>query len=199
LRQRYSGVCAVLTLGFLASGMHAAQAQDQDQDQDQPTNPGAQIGRRILSSLLSTGAYIFTSDAARAAFGDVYFYSENSFHGRPRSFSNFQVSGGIDLINISSKFFPFSSGNQLTLVGPSFRVTTTRQLRRPRPYLSGGLYYGNLNSDRLANSSNAFVPSLSIGIEYALNNNIAITAGFRAQGEIGGINTNGFLVQLRVF
>lgn len=173
--------------------MHAAQAQGQE------TNPGAQIGKRIISSLLSTGAYIFTSDSARAAFGDVYFYGETSFHGRPRSFSNFQVSGGIDLINISSKFFPFSSGNQLTLVGPSFRVTTTRQLRRPRPFLSGGLYYGNLQSDRLNNSSNAFVPSLSVGVEYALNNNIAITAGFRAQGEIGGIDTNGFLVQIRVF
>ncbi len=191
MRTDHHGVCAVLTLGILTATMPLAHAQED--------NPGTQAGKRIISGLLSTGGYFFTSNSGRAAFGDSYFYSETNIYGRPKLTNNLEVSGGLGIVNISSKFFPFSGGSQLTLIGPSFRLATKREIGKPRPYLDGGLYYGSLRSDNLAIDKSAFVPGLSIGVEYPFNKDFTLSAGYRFQGEIGGIDTNGFMVMLRIF
>ena len=191
MRKYHCGIRAVLTLGILAASMPFAHAQED--------SPGSQAGRRILSGLLSTGGYFFTSSSARAAFGNTYFYSETNLYGRPRAISNFEVSGGVGIVNINSKFFPFSGGSQLFMIGPSFRLSTRRELGKPRPYLDGGLYYGSLRADNLNIDKSAFIPGVSVGVEYPISKILTVSAGYRFQGEISGIDTNGFMVMVRIF
>lgn len=166
-----------------------------------PTAAHAQdSARRLLGSFLSNGAFFFTSSSGRDAFGSVQFYNETAIYGRPLRLKNkLELSGGFEIVNVSDKLFPFTGGNQFSLFGPSFRVTTKRVLGQVRPYFSAGLFVGNLQSDRVNVNTTDFTPSLSLGVEWPFARYFTLTAGYRLTEEIGGINTDGFMVTLRIF
>jgi hypothetical protein len=166
-----------------------------------PTPACAQTpAQRLLSGLLSNGAYFFTDSSGRNALGSVQFYNEILIYGRPKTYGGvYQVSGGLEISNASDHFFPFTGGNQFSLIGPSVRITTKRTLGRLRPYFSAGLFVGNLTSDRIGVNSTDFTPSLSFGAEWPFARYFTLSVGYRLMERIGGVNTDGFTLMLRIF
>lgn len=156
--------------------------------------------RRLLGSFLSNGAYFFSARSGRNALGSAQFYNETAIFGRPKRFANLiEISGGLQIISVNDHLFPFSGGNQFNLVGPGLRVTTKRVLGQARPYLSTGLFVGNLRSDRLNINVTDFTPSLSVGVEWPFARYFTLTAGYRVTENISGVNLDGFILTLRIF
>ncbi|MCX6380115.1 MAG: hypothetical protein NT023_11675 [Armatimonadetes bacterium] len=181
-----SSLVALSTLGVVAAPQQA-QAQA-------PTGI-----EKILGGLLSTGGYWFTSASAKAALGSPKFYNQQAYYGHSAELGGFRVSGGVEFVQTSDHILPFSGGNSLGLYGVSARFTTPQLQKGFRPYISAGVYYGTVNSSKLAFNANGFIPSFAIGAEYKINRFSTLALDYRISGEIGGINTNGISLVLRIF
>jgi hypothetical protein len=186
LRTRQGSVLA----GLLLMATLTAHAQDK---------PEQQAARRIIGALLSTGGYFFTHDSARAALGDVYFYNETFIYGRPKRINDLRIAGGLEIANANSNFFPFTGGNQFTLIGPSVGITTRKIIGKARPFFGAGLYWGQVQSDRLNINTSDFTPGLEVGVEWSITKDLTLSAGYRLQEKIGGIDTSGVMLSLRIF
>lgn len=178
---------------MLAATTLTAHAQDRQQ------RPEQQVAKRVIGAFLSTGAYFFTNDRARAALGDVYFYNETFIYGRPREFGDWRLAGGLDIVNANNKFFPFSGGNQFLLIGPGFGIIKKKEVGKVRPFFGAGLYWAQLRSDRFGIDTSQITPGFAVGAEWNITRDIALSAGYRLQGEIGGIDTSGAMLLLKIF
>jgi hypothetical protein len=156
--------------------------------------------QRILTTFIPDGAYFFTHSSGRDAIGSVQFYNEARFYGRPKRIGGVVLlSGGLELVSASDRFFPFSGGNRFSLIGPAVRVTTDRVLNRVRPYFSAGLFLGHVSSERTNVDVTDFTPSLTAGVEWPFARYFTLSVGYRLTERIGGVNTDGFTVMLRLF
>lgn len=180
-----------LAAGSLTTG--AAQAQEAHGASS--LNP---IAQRALSGLFSVGGYFFTG-SAHSALGSSKFYDATSFFVRPKRFGGFELTGGAQYISAKDHFFPFSGGSGFSLIGPAFKVSTPRVLGRVRPYISGGFYLGQVRSERQGFDRADFAPSIAFGAEYPFARYVTLSAGYRVNKEIHGVNTDGFSVALKVF
>lgn len=179
------GLIALSLMGISAPQQAAAQAA--------PSTP-----ERLLGALLSTGGYWFTSSSATRALGTPKFYNQQAILGHSASLGNFRVSGGLEFISINDHFFPFTGGNSFGLYGFSGRFTTPT-VSKFRPYVTAGLYYGTLHSVNLGASKNEFVPSFAIGAEWKYNQYVRFALDYRVSGKVGGVNTDGLSLSVRIF
>lgn len=155
---------------------------------------------RAVGGFLSNGAYFFTASSGREAFGSVQFYNETEIYARPlRIGDRLELSGGIQIVTVNDRFFPFTGGNQFALFGPALRITRPRAIGQLRPYFSAGLFVGNIRSDRIQRNVTDFTPGLSVGVEWPLTRFLTLSAGYRFIERIGGVDPSGFTLSLRIF
>ena len=180
---------AAVALG-LALFAPTAQAQD-------AANAGSGIAKSALG-FLSTGGYFLTGNA-RHAIGSTKFYSQGAFYAKPKHIGGLAITGGVEIVGASDHFLPFQGGDYFNLLGPSFRVTTTKTYHGFQPYVSGGLFYGQLRSVQLGFDKSDFTPSAAFGVDYKLTRNVSVSASYRVSQEINGFNTDGFGLFLRLY
>lgn len=154
---------------------------------------------KVLGGLLSTGGYWFTSSTAKAALGSPKFYNQQAYYGHSAEIGGFRVAGGIEFVQASDHILPFTGGNSFGMYGLSARFTTPTLNKGLRPYVSAGLYYATISSNKLAFSSNSFIPSFAIGAEYKISRIATLAIDYRLSGEVKGVNTDGFSLVLRIF
>jgi hypothetical protein len=156
--------------------------------------------QRGLGALLNTGGIFPTDSFARSALGSSLFYDEARFYGRPKHLGNaLEIAGGGEIISLSDHFFPFTGDNRVNMFGASLRLAPKRVVGRLRPYLTAGLYYGDMRSDRLGFSAHDFTPSISFGLDWPFARYFTLSAGYRLTEKIGSVDTSGFFVGLRIF
>ena len=185
----FTGLGAALALGLAAL---APTAQGQSSGQ-----AGAGLAKSAIG-FLNTGGYFITGNA-RHAIGSTKFYNEGAFYAKPRHIGNFALTGGVNIIGASDHFLPFQGGDYFSLIGPAFRVTTSKEYHGFRPYVTGGLFYGELRSVQLGFDRSDFTPSAAFGVDYKLARNISLGASYRVSQEIHGFNTDGFGLFLRLY
>ena len=167
-----------------------------------PRSACAQVPAVVKTGLgfLNTGAYYFTGNAGSSgALGTPKFYNAGGYFGKPRHLGAFAVSGGIESINASDHFLPFSGGNEFNLLGPAARVSLDSSSSRIRPFVTLGLFAGRVRSTRQRFDRTEFTPSGSIGVEVALARSLSLSGSYRISREIHGVNTDGFGISLRLF
>ena len=158
--------------------------------------------QRLIGSFLSTGGYFLTDSTGQAALGDAKFLSYAVLYGRPRHYDYLRLSGGFEFFNLSDHFFPFTGGNDFTMTGPSFRISTNLRRSPWTAFLSGGLYLASIRSDRFVPggiSRSDFTPGLTVGIDWKVGRYVSLSAGYRMNERLAGINTDGFMLLLRFF
>jgi hypothetical protein len=185
----FVGLSAAVALG-LATLAPAARAQD-------ATSSGSGIAKSALG-FLSTGGYFITGNASHA-IGSTKFYTQGAFYVKPRHIGNIALTGGVEIVGASDHFLPFQGGDYFNLLGPAFRVTTSKTYHGFQPYVTGGLFYGQLRSVQLGFDKSAFTPSASLGVDYKLTRNLSVSASYRVSQQINGFNTDGFGLFLRLF
>jgi hypothetical protein len=184
---------ATLGGGLLAFSALSLCAVPQQAQAQAPTQ-----AEHLLGALLSTGGYWFTSASATRALGTPKFYGQQAFYGHSASLANYRVSGGFEFVQASDHFFPFSGGNSFGLYGFGGRISTP-SISKFRPYLTAGLYYGTVHSDMLGFTKSAFVPSIALGAEWKFNRFVTLAVDYRLSADIGGVNTDGFSISIRIF
>ncbi len=166
--------------------------------QAQSVSPNGGAIAKTALGFLSTGGYFITG-SARHAIGSTKFYNQGGFFAKPKHLGAFSVTGGVEIIGASDHFLPFQGGDYFNLLGPVFRVTTSKDYHGFQPYVTGGLFYGQLRSVQLGFDRSDFTPSASFGVDYKLTRNIALSASYRVSQEIHGYNTDGFGVFVRLY
>ncbi len=154
-------------------------------------------GLSQLLGFFNTGGYFLTGNGKGAAFGSPKFYNDGKFYSRPKRFGALQIEGGAETLTLSDHFIPFTGGNEFDLLGGSVSLTTTRQIGKPRVFVSAGVFLGRLRSVNLNFDRSAFTPSGSVGVEYPFSQAISFDASYRISQKINGISTDGFGVSLR--
>jgi len=177
---------AVLCLAALGLFSLTAPAQAQ-------TLPGEVVG------LLNTGVYFVTGGSGRNAIGSTKFYNEGHFYTRPAHLGALLLTGGVESMEASDHFLPFTGGNDYSLIGLSARLSTPHKIGRLQPYVSVGYFVGNLRSVDLDIDQTRIIPSASIGVDYPISRILSLTASYRVSEHIAGINTDGFGISLRLF
>ena len=145
------------------------------------------------------GGYYFTSGSAMQALGNPKFGGTSSFFFRPKVIGQVEITGGPQLFGASDHWQPFSGGNSYSLTGAAFRVRGIPRLNRVFPFVTGGLYYGKINSYNENYDANKIVPSIEVGAEYRFARYLSVTASYRVSGKFGGVNADGFNVGLKFF
>ena len=156
---------------------------------------------RIAAGFLNVGGYYFTSSRATRELGTPKFYNDSQLFVKPKHFRAFELTGGLEVVSAGDHFLPFEGGNEFGLIGPAFRVSTTRALLRPRPFVTGGLFVERARSRTFTpgfDRSN-FAPSVSAGVEYPFTRYTTLYAAYRVSQEVHQINTDGVSVGLRFF
>ena len=195
IKRPVSRFLPVCLLGLTAGLLSPMSVQAQEAHGGNSLNSSYQ---RILGGLFSVGGYFFTG-SAHSALGSPKFYGVTNFFVRPKRFGGFELTGGAQYISAGDHFWPFSGGSGFSLIGPAFRFSTPRVLNRFRPYISGGLYLGQVRSERQNFDRADFAPSLSFGAEYPFARYFTLSASYRVNKEIHGVNTDGFSVELKIF
>jgi len=154
---------------------------------------------KVIGGLLSTGGYWFTSSTAKAALGSPKFYNQQAYYGHSAELGGFRVAGGVEFVQASDHILPFTGGNSFGMYGLSARFTTPQLQHGLRPYVSAGLYYTTISSNKLAFSSNAFIPSFAVGAEYKLTRTATLGLDYRIGGEVKGVSLDGLSLVLRIF
>lgn len=180
-----------LVLGIAVMAL-AASAAAQGQAQVSPVLKQA-VG------FINTGGYFLTDSGSNSAFGSPKFYNQGAYYARPKHFGNITLTGGVETVTVSDHILPFSGGNEYDLLGPGFRISTTRYVGHIQPFFSGGAFYGRLRSVNRGFDRSAFTPSMSFGIEYPISRDFTLSASYRLSQHINGVNTDGFGVSLRIF
>jgi hypothetical protein len=158
------------------------------------------LGLRILGNLLSNGGYFPSTAEGRSALGASKFYNEIRWYGRPRHLGSVNISGGAQIMTTSDSLLPFvSNQNEFSLFGGGVRVQTPRTSLRPSPYIGMGMYVGRLRSQKLGFDTTQVIPSGEFGIDFPIGRWVTLTAGYRMSQRIRGVNTDGWILNLRVF
>ena len=156
---------------------------------------------RIAAGFLNVGGYYFTGGRATSQLGTPKFFNDSQLFVRPKHFRAFELTGGIESVTAGDHFLPFEGGNEFSLLGPAFRVSTTRALNRIRPFVTGGLFVGRARSRTATpgfDRSN-IAPSISGGVEYPFTRYTTLYAAYRVSHEIHSINTDGVSFGLKFF
>ena len=167
-----------------------------------PGGANAQVPGAVRTGLgfLNTGAYYFTGNGgSSAALGTPKFYNSGGYFGKPRHMGGIALSGGIESINASDHFLPFTGGNEFNLFGPAGRVTLGSASSRVHPFVTFGAFAGRVRSVRQNFDHTQFTPSASVGIEVALSRNFGLVGSYRISQEIHKVNTDGFGLSLKIF
>lgn len=165
-----------------------------------PAVCGAQTpAAKILGGFFSPGAYFFSASSARSALGSTKFYGDTRFYSKPAHRWSTSISGGIEIITASDHYLPFSSGNDFSLFGASFRVTTADKKSAVHPYFTAGIFSGHIRSEVKALNTTQFVPAAAIGVDWKFARYFTLGAAYHVNGSIGHINTNGFSIMLKIF
>jgi opacity protein-like surface antigen len=144
------------------------------------------------------GAYFPAGAEARDALGNVLYYREGTLFGFALPLVAARVSAGVDLVSASTRFVPFTGGDEFALIGPGLRVALTPP-GRFRPFASVGAYAGHLRSDGRDINTWKFTPSATAGLDIRLTTALWLRAQYRVSEEIGGVSTDGFAVSVRLF
>lgn len=150
-----------------------------------------------IGSLAIPGAFFATSSEAREALGSTLYYRETTMAEHSLGLYAVGVSGGIDVINATNHFVPYTGGNSLTLIGPGVRCYTEKGILRP--FAWAGLYAGNLKSETRGIDKWGVTPSATVGMDLVFSRALVLRAQYRFSSQLGGINTNGASLILRVF
>jgi len=148
---------------------------------------------------LNTGGYFFTAGSAQHALGNPKFYSAGTFYVRPKNYGRWTLTGGVETMGASDHFFPFMGGNEFSLIGASFRISTPRHMGRVSPFFSAGVFAGHIRSEDLNIKTTHIIPSMAIGVQYPISKIFSLSASYRISPDIAGINTDGFSISLRIF
>jgi hypothetical protein len=169
--------------------------------QAQAKHSADSILRQIAGEFLGISGYWFTSGSATRALGTPKFGGGGTtFYVRPAHRGSLLITGGIELVGASDHWLPFSGGNSFSLTGASFRVSGERgRVGRLVPYVSAGLFAGNVHSERLGFDTTSVVPSMAVGAQFKVHRYLTLSARYRISGEIGHINTDGFNIGLDIF
>jgi hypothetical protein len=148
---------------------------------------------------LNTGAYYFSGNAGSAgALGTPKFYNAGGFFSKPHHISSLAFSGGLESINASDHFLPFTGGNEFNLIGPSGRVSFGSPTSRVHPFVTFGLFAGRIRSVNQNFDRTEFTPSGSVGFEFGLSKNFSLIGSYRISQEINRVNTDGFGLSLKI-
>ena len=162
----------------------------------------AQLPGAVRTGLgfLNTGGYFFTGNAGSStAIGTPKFYSSGGYYSKPHHMGNFAISGGLESINASDHFLPFTGGNEFNLIGPTVKVSMGVPNSRVRPFVTFGVFAGRVRSVNRNFDSTEFTPSGSVGVEVGLNRNFSLNGSYRISKQIHGVNTDGFGFSLKIF
>ena len=120
---------------------------------------GQAIAKQAVG-FLNTGVYFFSGNTT--ALGNPKFYRAGGFYVKPKHVGGvFSITGGIETVSASDHFFPFTGGNEFSLLGPSGRVTANLAGGRLKPFVTGGLFAGRVRSVGLGFDRTQFTPSAS--------------------------------------
>ncbi len=155
--------------------------------------------REIAAQIVGIGGYFFTDSSARNALGTPKFSGNLNIYLKVKRFRAYTIDGGFQTFGASDHWQPFSGGNHFSMTGLSFRVQGERRLNHISPYIQAGVYYGDVGSYRQNFSAHRVVPAATIGAEYRFARYWALTARYHANGSVGGVDTSGFAVGLKVF
>ena len=167
-----------------------------------PTAANAQLPGAVKTGLgfLNSGGYFFTGNAgSSAALGTPKFYSSGGYYSKPHHMGRFAVSGGLESVNASDHFLPFTGGNEFNLIGPAVRVSMGVPNSRVHPFVTFGVFAGRVRSVNRNFDSTEFTPSGSVGVEVGLTRNFSLNGSYRISRQIHGVNTDGFGVSLKIF
>ena len=154
---------------------------------------------RTLGGFFSIGGYFLSSGSAKTAIGSTKFFTDAGYFTRPAHFGNVLLSGGLEIVSGDDHFLPFTGGNGFELYGGVFRLTTRRVMNRVRPVMIGGFYVGRIVSERLGYDVARFSPGIYVGAELPFARYFTLSAGYRVQQDINGVNLDGFSVALKFF
>lgn len=180
---RIAGLALLLSLGAL-SATRAANAQST---------------LNLLGGFFTLGGYYPAASSGVNAIGTPKFFDEGAYYTRPRSMGEFQIAGGIETMDARDHFFPFTGGNEFSLIGLSATLSTKHTKKGIFPFVSAGYFVAYLRSENLSISTTTLVPSMSFGIVVPIYKSIKLTASYRLTPDISGVNTNGFGISLRLF
>jgi hypothetical protein len=187
----------LLLLLTLVAAPSAAQAQYFDP-------PGSarrvDVGRLLLSFALSNGGYFLTSSSGRDALGDALFYNPILLYGRPKRLNEFlTIAGGMEITGMTNNYFGFTGNSGIGLFGPSARLSVPPEKYTVRPYIALGLYYGSIQSSKYGFTRSDFTPGMEFGVDWKIGRYVTLTASYRIQETIAGVNTDGFGLGIRIF
>ena len=155
--------------------------------------------QKWIGRFLSTGGYFISDPSGRAALGDSKFANVNYFYGKPYVKGDISITGGLEVFNLSDHFLPFTNGNDFTLIGPSLRAQLKVSNGLLRPYLSAGLYYGRIQSERLGLTATQFSPGVGFGVDWKAGRDTTVSLGYRFQGRVGDFGTDGLLLSVQLY
>ena len=199
-----SALCAVLSLSALATltiapSAHAQEAHGSSSDLYGDRLSTNSPALRFAAGFLNVGGYYFTGGRATRALGTPKFYSDSQIFVKPKHFTGFDLTGGLEVVSANDHFFPFQGGNEFNLIGPAFRVSTHRAINRLRPFVTGGLFIGRARSRTAGFDRSNFAPSISAGVEYPFSRYVTVYGAYRVSHEIHQINTDGVSIGLKFF
>ncbi len=189
LNRRYAAALKKLSLGVVIFAMIFLQ------DVCRAQSPAL----KAIGSFLSPGAYFFSASSARSALGSTKFYGETRFYGKKAHRWNIAISGGLEIISASDHYLPFTSGNDFSMVGPSFRITTANDKSAIHPYFTAGAFAGHIRSEAKLLDTTQFVPAAALGVDWKFARYFSLGAAYHLNGSIGHIDTNGFSLMLNIF
>jgi len=168
------------------------------------STPGARaqgnLLREAISSFVGINGYWFTSSSAVQALGTPKFGGDSHFYVRPAHRNGLLITGGLEIAGASDHWLPFTTGNSFSLTGPSFEVSGERgRVGRVVPFVSAGYFVGEVHSEQQFFDTVAVVPSMAVGAELKVHRYVTLTASYRVSGQIGGVDTDGFSLSLKLF
>src|ERR1051326_5450196 len=142
--------------------------------------------RQVIHQFVGLHGYWFTDDSAVHALGTPKFGGDSSFYVRPAHRRGLEITGGVEIVSVSDHWLPFSSSdNSFSLYGASFRVGGERgHVGRVVPFVTAGLFAGNIDSDNLNVNTTKMVPSVAVGAEWKFHRYLTLTARYRFTPEI---------------
>jgi hypothetical protein len=188
-RPLFQVVAAGLTIVCLSALPTPARADKED------------VGMKILNFLgIGVGGYWTTSDSAEDALGSPKFLGHTTFWVKPAHKGSFTITGGYQEVSVRDHWQPFSGGNRFNLQGAALKITKEKKERYDLvPFLTAGVYYGELHSIKQNYRANKVVPSVSLGLEKEVARYVRISGGYRVTSSFGGVNTSGGYLSLTLF